>query len=73
MASIIYDGQLSHAVDSFYVLAKFKLPKLNCIPMISWKMPVDCNDCDYLSPHNVTKMATCREMSEMAKYNLCVM
>ena len=47
-----YEGQLSHSIDRFYILAKCLLPKLKDIPMVLKRKPVDYSSFAYLSPHN---------------------
>ena len=47
-----YEGQLSHPIDTFHVVLKFKLPKLNAIPMMFRKMTVNYKDFKYLSPYD---------------------
>ena len=41
-----YERHLSHFIDRFDVVTKFHPAKINDIPMILRKMPVDYNNCD---------------------------
>ena len=68
--NIKYERQLPHSFDRFYILAKFHLPKLKDIPVIFNRMPVDYNNCKYLSPCNSISYG---HMSwEMTKYSIYV-
>ena len=49
-----YEGQLYHSIDRYYMVAKFHLPKVRDIPMIFRRMPIDYNNCEYLSRLNGT-------------------
>ena len=45
-----YEEQLLYSIDTFYVVQPSQLSIVNNIPIRFRKMPVDCNNCDYLSP-----------------------
>ena len=47
-----YEGQLPHSIDRYYVVVKFKLPKLIDILLGFNRMPVDYNNCFYSSHKN---------------------
>ena len=49
-----YQGQLSHSIDRFFIVAKFHLLKLKDIPTILRGILVHYNDFEYLSPCNST-------------------